>query len=212
MRYACRRAQAQPRRVGQSRWEQRRLSRHHRERRHTAGGAPSGAGHRSRRIGKSYVASDRQRFSIRIQRGDHISIVWPKWQRRTIDHATESAADKGSVQLDRRSPSRPLINIRLILDPNVTVTRLTVIAHRQSTAMPASQKRDFQLGPGPALTGSYGGRKRRMLAQVSLPSNLLVPTNRPTTSTCDMMLEMLAEYRDCSVISRDRDFDRLVSR
>jgi ATP-binding cassette subfamily F protein uup len=182
-------------------------------------------------IGKSY--GDRKivdGFSIRVQRGDRISVVGPNGAGKTtlVNLLTGAdTPDTGSIRHGANIEMATLDQHRESLDPKSTLADALTGGRGDHVMVGGRPKhvvsymKDFLFAqeqmrtPLEVLSG--GERGRLMLARaLAKPSNLLVldePTNDLDLETLDVLEEMLGEYEGTVIlISHDRDFlDRVVT-
>ncbi len=169
-------------------------------------------------------------FSIRILRGDRLSIVGANGAGKTtlINLLTGNLApDHGTLRLGANLAMASLDQNRASLSPQTTLRDaltgggsdyVEVAGGRQHVV---GYMKDFLFTPEQAGTPigrlSGGERGRLMLARaLAQPSNLLVldePTNDLDLETLDLLQEMLADYPGTLIlVSHDRDFiDRIAS-
>jgi ATP-binding cassette subfamily F protein uup len=181
----------------------------------------------SKSFGERPIVKD---FSIRVLRGDRLSIVGANGAGKTtlINLLTGVLTpDSGTLRLGANLAMASLDQNRASLSPQTTLRDaltgggsdyVEVAGGRQHVV---GYMKDFLFAPEQAGTPigrlSGGERGRLMLARaLAQPSNLLVldePTNDLDLETLDLLQEMLADYPGTLIlVSHDRDFiDRIAS-
>jgi ABC transport system ATP-binding/permease protein len=181
----------------------------------------------SKAYGERCIVRD---VSVRILRGDRISIVGPNGAGKTtlVNLLTgRLAPDSGNVKIGTSIEMATLDQNRATLDPDTLLSAVLTggsgdIVHvGGQTRHVVSYMKDFLFTPQQARTPvrvlSGGERARLLLAKVlAAPSNLLVldePTNDLDLETLDLLEEMIANYPGTAlIVSHDRDFlDRVAT-